>query len=62
VNQSRKQHHIAIRLLKELGLDNIRLELGHDGRYHYHAWSAPLTHTNGSPLVLRQGVVSGGRK
>jgi hypothetical protein len=58
VNQAKKQHKLAIRLLQKLGLDNIRLERQRDGRYRYHAWNVPLADGNGSPRIIRQGVIT----
>jgi hypothetical protein len=37
VNQSKEQHQLAVDLLKDLGLDYIRLERQRDGHYRYHA-------------------------
>ena len=52
----KKQHRLAVGLLKKLGLDNIRLELGPDGRYRYHAWMSPSAH-NGSGRISRRGIL-----
>jgi hypothetical protein len=57
VNQSKKQHELAISLLKELGLDYIRLERQINGHYHYHAWTSPLKETNGHAKHSRRGTV-----
>jgi hypothetical protein len=57
VTKSKKQHQLAVALLKELGLSNIRRERRSDGAYRYHAWSVPLVDGNGSPGVSRQGLV-----
>jgi hypothetical protein len=46
VNQTQKQHVVAIGLLQKLGLDNIKLEQQRDGHYTghytYRAWNTPL--------------------
>jgi hypothetical protein len=57
VNQAKKQHNLGISLLKELGLDYVRLERKRDGLYRYHAWSVPLVDDNGSPRISRRGLV-----
>jgi hypothetical protein len=57
VNQSKKRHILAVSLLKELGLDYVRLEPQTGGRYKYLAWSVPLVEHNGSPRICRQGVL-----
>jgi hypothetical protein len=57
VTQSKKQHQLAITLLEELGLSNIRLERRADGTYCYHARTVPLIDGNGSPGVSRRGLV-----
>jgi hypothetical protein len=57
VNQAKKQHQLAVSLLKTLGLDYVRLEPGRNGHYRYHAWNAPLVDGNGSPRVSRQGAI-----
>jgi hypothetical protein len=54
---SKKQHRLALRLLKELGVDYLRLE-SRDGRtYRYHGWTVPLFDGNGSPAISRRGTV-----
>jgi len=57
VNRSKKQHNLAVNLLKELGLDYVRLERQANGRYKYLAWSVPLVDHNGSPRTCRRGVI-----
>jgi hypothetical protein len=57
VNQSKKQHQLAVNLLKELGLEYIRLEPQWDGHYHYYAWSVPLISGNGSPGISKRGKI-----
>jgi uncharacterized protein YggL (DUF469 family) len=42
VNKLHKQHEAAVRLLKELALDTLRMEPGSDGRYRFVAWNLPL--------------------
>ena len=61
MNQAKKQHKLAIRLLKELGLNNIRLEPQAHGRYRYHAWSVPVVDGYGSPRISRRGLVQNQR-
>jgi hypothetical protein len=39
VNQSKKQRQLAVDLLKDLGLEYIRLERQRDGHHRYPAWS-----------------------
>jgi hypothetical protein len=51
-----KQHNLAISLLKELGLDYVRLEPQRGGHYRYHAWNTPLIEHNGSKTV-KQGRI-----
>jgi hypothetical protein len=51
VNQSRKQQILAVSLLKELGLDYVRLEPECDGHYRYLAWNAPKLQSNFSDLI-----------
>ena len=57
MNQSKEQHNLGVSLLKELGLDYVRLEPQANGRYRYHAWSVPLVDGNGSPRIRRRGVI-----
>jgi hypothetical protein len=57
VNQSKKRHQLAISLLKELGLDHIRLESRKDGSFGYVAWTTPLADTNGHTKRSRCGTV-----
>ena len=57
VNQSKKQHNLAVSLLKKLRLDYVRLEPQRNGRYRYFAWSVPLVDGNGSPRISRRGVI-----
>ena len=58
MNQSKKQHNLGVSLLRKLRLDYIRLEPQGDGRYRYLAWNVPLVDGNGSPPILRQGVIA----
>jgi hypothetical protein len=51
------QHRAAIRLLKQLGVDNIRLERQTDGRYRFIAWNLPLRDGNGSMKKPKRGIV-----
>jgi hypothetical protein len=53
VNQSKKQHQLAVNLLKELGLDYLRLEPQRGNHYRYHAWNVPLISGNGYPGRMR---------
>jgi hypothetical protein len=57
VNQTQKQHAVAIDLLKRLGLDNIKLEHQRDGRYSYRAWNTPIVEHNGSPPSARAMLI-----
>jgi hypothetical protein len=57
MNKSKKQHQLAVSLLKELGLDYVRLEPQRNGRYRYHAWNVPLVDGNGSPRISRRGMI-----
>jgi hypothetical protein len=57
VNQTQKQHTVAIDLLEKLGLDNIRLEHQQDGHYRYRAWNTPIVEHNGSPPTVKRGKV-----
>jgi hypothetical protein len=57
VKLSKKQHKLALRLLKKLGVDYLRLE-SRDGRtYRYHGWTTPLVDGNGSAAISRCGIV-----
>ena len=56
-NQSKRQHQLAIHLLKELGLDYVRLERQPDGQYRYQAWSVPWVPNNGSPGKTKRGKI-----
>ena len=58
-NQSKKHYQPAFDLLKDLGLDYIRLEQQRDGHYRYHAWSVPLVSGNGSPGISKRGKIRG---
>jgi hypothetical protein len=62
VKEPKKQHNLGVTLLKELGLDYVRLEPQHNGQFRYLAWNVPLLDGNGSPLILRQGVITGCQK
>jgi hypothetical protein len=57
LNQSKKQHKLAVSLLKELRLDYVRLEPQGNGRYQYLAWNTPVVDGNGGPRISRRGVV-----
>jgi hypothetical protein len=57
MNRSKKQHQLAVDLLKELGLDYLRLERQRNGYYRYHPWSVPLLSGNGSPGVAKRGKI-----
>jgi hypothetical protein len=56
VNQTQKQHAVAIELLQQLGLDNITLER-QNGHYRYSAWSVPIAERNGSPKTVKRGKI-----
>ena len=60
MDQSKKQHRLAVDLLEELGLDYVRLEPQWDGHYRYYAWSVPLTNGNGSPGISKKGKTRAG--
>jgi hypothetical protein len=60
MNRSKKQHQFAVDLLKELGLDYLRLERQGGDHYRYHAWSVPLTSGNGSPGISKRGEIRAG--
>jgi hypothetical protein len=55
---SLEQHLLAVELLEKLGVDNIKLEPDHTGKYRYHGWSIPLVSGNGSPPILKRGRIS----
>jgi hypothetical protein len=57
VNQTQKQHAVAIDLLEKLDLDNITLEHQHDGHYTYRAWNTPIAQHNGSPKIVKRGRI-----
>jgi hypothetical protein len=57
VNQSEKQHQLAVNLLKELGVDYVRLERQPVGGYGYRAWSVPLIVNNGFAGKAKRGKV-----
>jgi hypothetical protein len=57
VSQTKRQHRIAIAVLKMTGLDNIRLERQADGRYRFTAWTLPLRDGNGSMKKPKRGIV-----
>ena len=59
MSQSKKQHKLAISLLKELGLTHVRLEKLKDGFYHYVAWNTPTPANNAHPPTVKRGKVSG---
>jgi hypothetical protein len=53
-----EQHQLALSILKELGLDYIRLEPDRSGQYRYYGWAVPpLVDTNGHAKRPRRGVV-----
>jgi len=55
VNQIKKQHHLAVGLLKVLDLTQIRLECQKDGSFTFVAWNTPLIDGNGTPRTTRRG-------
>jgi hypothetical protein len=57
VSQAKKQHKLAISLLKELGMDYIQLKRQGNGHYHYYGWTTPLVDGNGTPKISRCGTV-----
>jgi hypothetical protein len=57
VNQTQKQHAVAIDLLEKLGLENIRLEQQRDGHYTYRAWNTPIVEHNGSLTTVKRGKI-----
>jgi hypothetical protein len=56
VNQSKKQHQLAIKLLDKLGLDHIQLVRQRNGYYRYHGWLTPVVTNNGGAKVRRDTV------
>ncbi|MBV8227220.1 MAG: hypothetical protein JO232_18735 [Verrucomicrobia bacterium] len=60
MNQTQKQHAVAIDLLQKLDLDNITLEHQRDGHYIYRAWSSPIVEHNGSPRTKRGRIRDSG--
>jgi hypothetical protein len=57
LNQTQKQHAVAIDLLERLGLDNVTLTRQHDGHFSYRAWNTPVIEHNGSPKAVKRGRV-----
>ena len=57
MNQTEKQHHLAVGLLEVLDLTQIRLEQQQDGSFTFAAWNTPSLHGNGSPRILKRGKV-----
>ena len=57
MSETKFQHVLAVGLLKELGLDYIRLERQRGGHYRYRAWSVPFVVGNGSPKTVKRGKV-----
>jgi hypothetical protein len=57
VSQAKKQHRLAVNLLRKLGLDNVRLVRQPDGYFHYHAWGKPLAVSNGSAGKVKRGKI-----
>jgi hypothetical protein len=57
VNQTEKQHVIAIDLLQRLGLDNIKLKAEGNDYYAYFAWTKPQIAHNGSPSIVKRGKI-----
>jgi hypothetical protein len=55
MSETKKQHQLGIDLLKELGLDYLRLEPQRGGYYRYRAWNTPLRENNGSPKTVKRG-------
>jgi hypothetical protein len=57
VNQTEKQHAVAIDLLAKFNLDYVRLERQRDGYCVYYAWNAPIIAHNGSPPTVKRGKI-----
>jgi hypothetical protein len=57
VTETKFQHILAVGLLKELGLDYVRLERQRGGYYRCRAWSVPFVIGNGSPGIIKKGKV-----
>jgi hypothetical protein len=57
VSQAKRQHRIAVAVLKQLGLDNIRLERTAEGTFKFFAWTVPLRNGNGSLRKAQRGQV-----
>jgi hypothetical protein len=55
MTRSKKQHQFTVSLLKEQGVDYLRLELQREGHYQYHGWTLPLISGNGSPGISNRG-------
>jgi hypothetical protein len=55
MNQSKKWHQIAVKLLDKLGVEYLRLEQTAGG-FRYAAWSTPIVANNGGSKV-RRGTV-----
>jgi hypothetical protein len=57
LNQTEKQHAVAIELLQRLGFDNVRLEAEGNNRFTYLAWTQPQTTTNGQVKNSKRGKI-----
>jgi hypothetical protein len=57
VIQGRKQHQLAVSLLRKFGLDTIRLEAEGNGQYVYCAWNRSLVEYNGSVKTVKRGKI-----
>ena len=54
MNQTGKQHHLAVSLLELLDLREIRIELKRDGSFTFVGWTAvPVKHNGGGKAVRR---------
>jgi hypothetical protein len=55
---TREQHKLAIKLLRRLEVQNLRLEPASKGRYRYYGWSESWSGINGTPpSPARRGVI-----
>lgn len=60
MSRTKRQHELAIVLLKELKLNNIQLEPAGDGGYRFVAWKEPGPEGNGAGRrILKRGKVAG---